>query len=59
MATTRAFTSESGRRFEGTEILSVTVGFHYLDVDYDEVDVLYDVSQDGMVSDFHGDVTRL
>jgi hypothetical protein len=35
--------------YQWTAMFSTTVGYRYLDVDYDEDDFLYDVSQDGLV----------
>lgn len=35
--------------YQWTPSLSTTIGYRYLDVDYDEDDFLYDVSQDGVV----------
>lgn len=35
--------------YQWTETFSTTIGYRYLDVDYDNDDYLYDVSQDGMI----------
>jgi hypothetical protein len=35
--------------YQWTLMFSTTIGYRYLDVDYDEDDFLYDVSQDGLV----------
>jgi len=35
--------------YQWTPMFSITVGYRYLDVDYDENDFLYDVSQQGLV----------
>jgi hypothetical protein len=35
--------------YQWTAMFSTTVGYRYLDVDYDEGDFVYDVYQDGLV----------
>jgi hypothetical protein len=35
--------------YQWTEGISTTIGYRYMDVDYDEDEFLYDVSQDGPV----------
>ena len=35
--------------YQWTEMFSTTVGYRYMDVDYDEDDFLYDIYQDGLV----------
>lgn len=35
--------------YQWTAMFSTTLGYRYLDVDYDEDDFLYDVSQDGLI----------
>jgi hypothetical protein len=35
--------------YQWTPMFSITVGYRYLDVDYDEDDFLYDVSQQGLL----------